>query len=682
MSVHRFVAPTQREAMRRVREALGDDALIVANRQVPGGVELVALREGEDTPASPPSGEALPMAEGDADVSRLLLKEVETLRALLRRRERGEGAADSPLAATLRGAGFSAALITDVLAGLPEEAGEGEAARAWVEQQLARRLDAQARPWDKLAEGGVLALVGPTGVGKTTTAGKLASHYAMRWGADQVALVSADGYRVAARDQLRVYAELLGVDLHLLSPGRTLASLAGVLNDKRLVIIDTVGLGQRDERLAEGFAPLVGGARSTRAVLLLNAASQAETLDEVSTHYRRAARQAGMTLDDVIITKSDEAARLAPLLDVVIGQGLRPWFQCDGQRVPEDLAPLDGVELVRQALNQGDCRTGGALPFNPLAQTGTLVNTLADLRRDVPGFSWLEQALAGQWQRQPPLPRGDETGWLFWPAARDEAALVLGKEGEAWPLWPPEEASRIRCLQWCRRHYPSLMPVLSGVPQATVWRWLDRQAIDWMARVQAQARVRYRGDIQPLWALREQAPELGGALLRQKGRTLRVSLRALPVAAASGRRYSGLVRAWFLQARDPDTDRVRGWRYALLPIDWDLSRARPHLLALWRGQAVAGLSQRAMRELPAGAALSPGDSSPSSSRYASYRSAAAGLAALACRLDEEQSDWAVATRGRVLGLLGPRRRRTPERLLTALLHVIRTHDALRLMRAS
>ncbi|WP_284456018.1 hypothetical protein [Alloalcanivorax xenomutans] len=682
MSVHRFVAPTQREAMRRVREALGDDALIVANRQVPGGVELVALREGEDTPASPPSGEALPMAEGDADVSRLLLKEVETLRALLRRRERGEGAADSPLAATLRGAGFSAALITDVLAGLPEEAGEGDAARAWVEQQLARRLDAQARPWDKLAEGGVLALVGPTGVGKTTTAGKLASHYAMRWGADQVALVSADGYRVAARDQLRVYAELLGVDLHLLSPGRTLASLAGVLNDKRLVIIDTVGLGQRDERLAEGFAPLVGGARSTRAVLLLNAASQAETLDEVSTHYRRAARQAGMTLDDVIITKSDEAARLAPLLDVVIGQGLRPWFQCDGQRVPEDLAPLDGVELVRQALNQGDCRTGGALPFNPLAQTGTLVNTLADLRRDVPGFSWLEQALAGQWQRQPPLPRGDETGWLFWPAARDEAALVLGKEGEAWPLWPPEEASRIRCLQWCRRHYPSLMPVLSGVPQATVWRWLDRQAIDWMARVQAQARVRYRGDIQPLWALREQAPELGEALLRQKGRTLRVSLRALPVAAASGRRYSGLVRAWFLQARDPETDRVRGWRYALLPNDWDLSRARPHLLALWRGQAVAGLSQRAMRELPAGAALSPGDSSPSSSRYASYRSAAAGLAALACRLDEEQSDWAVATRGRVLGLLGPRRRRTPERLLTALLHVIRTHDALRLMRAS
>jgi flagellar biosynthesis protein FlhF len=189
-----------------------------------------------------------------------------------------------------------------------------------------------------------VALVGPTGVGKTTTAAKLAARFALRHGADHVALVTTDSYRVGATEQLRTYGRIMGVPVRVT---RTPEELRGALQDLsacRLVLIDTAGMSQRDMRLSEQLTLVQQGSPLVQVFLVLSATTQPLGLEEVVRAFR------GIPIDGCILTKLDEAVSLGALLSVLVQHGLPVGYLSDGQRVPEDIRPARAHVLVNQAL--------------------------------------------------------------------------------------------------------------------------------------------------------------------------------------------------------------------------------------------------------------------------------------------------------------------------------------------
>src|SRR5690554_4578647 len=325
MSVMRFTGANSREAMRQVRAALGDEALILANRHTEEGVEILAMADaGGGAPSGVPAPAPalrkatppVPVSEAPVEkvapeagsvastlpdereafqaLSARLPAAIQEMRSLLPRQRDATSAPSSRhrLAEWLRESGFSLTVSEEVLAGLPDNL-PLDSEEAWLVSRLAARLPVQEDELALLDDSGIVALVGPTGVGKTTTAAKLAARFVMRHGPDAVALVSTDGFRIGAHEQLRIYAELLGIPMHGLDLEQPLEALRSTLVDKRFVIVDTVGMSQRDRRVIDQLARLKGGA-SVRPLLILNAASQPESLEEVIINYRQAARAAGM----------------------------------------------------------------------------------------------------------------------------------------------------------------------------------------------------------------------------------------------------------------------------------------------------------------------------------------------------------------------------------------------------
>ena len=209
-----------------------------------------------------------------------------------------------------------------------------EEADAWLQEVISLNLRC-AGPQDSLIDAtGVFALVGPTGVGKTTTVAKLAARFAVKYGASALGLITLDAYRIAAHEQLRAYGRILGVPVHLAQDGATLRELLASMRGRRLVLIDTCGLGPRDDRLGEMLGMLAhagAGTQKVQPVLLLNAASHAETLDDTARAWG-AADAAG-----TILTKLDEAARIGGALDCALRHKLKLLALTNGQRVPEDI---------------------------------------------------------------------------------------------------------------------------------------------------------------------------------------------------------------------------------------------------------------------------------------------------------------------------------------------------------
>ncbi|MDE2295727.1 MAG: flagellar biosynthesis protein FlhF, partial [Gammaproteobacteria bacterium] len=179
--------------------------------------------------------------------------------------------------------------------------------------------------------GGVVAVVGPTGAGKTTTIAKFAARWCARHGAEDLALVSTDGFRIGAREQLRTFARILGVAIHAADNGADLARVLGRLRAKKLVLIDTAGFGPREPGFAEQLNLLRTGAPQARAFLALPAPSEARALQAAVAAYRTLAPSA------CVLTKIDEAASLGAALSTVVGGSLPIAYLCNGQRVPEDL---------------------------------------------------------------------------------------------------------------------------------------------------------------------------------------------------------------------------------------------------------------------------------------------------------------------------------------------------------
>lgn len=270
----------------------------------------------------------------------------------------------------LLAAGYSAALARTLTARLCDDMNAAQA-REWVLKVLARNLRCVDNADEIVTRGGVFALIGPTGVGKTTTTAKLAARCAVRYGANRLALVTTDSFRIGAQDQLRIYAKILGVAVHTVSDRHDLRQALDAVRGRHLVLIDTVGMSQRDARVSEQAMLLAQP--EIRRILLLNAAAQGETLDEVVESYGRMPdaidRSATSALAGCIVTKQDEAGKLGAALDVAIRHKLALHYVTSGQRVPEDLFVPTPELMIERSLRSAAKASAFSLSDDDLAFT-------------------------------------------------------------------------------------------------------------------------------------------------------------------------------------------------------------------------------------------------------------------------------------------------------------------------
>ncbi len=238
-------------------------------------------------------------------------------------------------------AGWSPSLIRKLVDSLPADCDE----TAWAAGVLERNLLTCEREPALEDAGGVFALIGATGVGKTTSTAKLAAAFATRHGAANLGLITLDAYRVGAHEQLRTYGRILGVPVHTAHDRASLEDLLELLAGKKMVLIDTAGMAQRDARTRELLEML--SHRVINKLLVVNAASQGETIEEVLAAYNAPACRG------IVISKLDEAVKLGPALDAMIRHRLKIVAVANGQRVPEDWHRLSASALVQRALRGG-----------------------------------------------------------------------------------------------------------------------------------------------------------------------------------------------------------------------------------------------------------------------------------------------------------------------------------------
>lgn len=356
-----FRGATSREVLSKARQALGEDAMIVANCPVDEGIEITALAANALPGAGGMRADSAAAGSGADGVVQQLMHELAAMKAMMQREFAGMVWAGLTQRAPVRAAimqrlldaGFSPLLARELTAVVGEQTAAAPA-RKEVAAEIERRLPLMSRE-ALVEEGGVFALIGPTGVGKTTTVAKLAARCVVRHGAESLALLTTDSYRIAAHDQLRVYGKILGVPVHAIKDMNDLKSTLMELRGKKTILIDTIGMSQRDSLVAEQSALLNGG--QVRRLLLLNATANAATLDEVIGSY------ASGGVYGCIVTKVDEAASLATVLDCAIRHRLMLHYVTNGQRVPEDVHVPNARYLLDRALRPA--ANGGAHRLQP-----------------------------------------------------------------------------------------------------------------------------------------------------------------------------------------------------------------------------------------------------------------------------------------------------------------------------
>lgn len=384
MNVRKFTASTSRGAWSLVREALGPDAVILSNRAVDDGVEILALA-GEDmaslsapviektisentlaalTPkhqqaqlahagiaaTAPQASPLAAPAEFNSAELHDVMQEIRSMRGMLEMQlaelawtdQHKREPAKSSVLREMLAAGFSPSLARYLIERMPAGSSNHSGVE-WIKGILTRNLTTIGNENEILEKGGVYALVGPTGVGKTTTTAKLAARCVMRHGTGKLALITTDGYRIGGYEQLRIYGKILGVMVHSVKDEADLRIALDELKGKHTVLIDTVGVSQRDQMVAEQIAMLSGAGSQVKRLLCLNATSTGETLSEVVRAYT------GDGLAGCILTKLDEAATIGSALDVVIRHKLNLYYVANGQRVPEDLHVANQQYLVDRA---------------------------------------------------------------------------------------------------------------------------------------------------------------------------------------------------------------------------------------------------------------------------------------------------------------------------------------------
>lgn len=380
MKIKRFFAADVRRAMKMVKEELGDDAVILSNRRVNGGVEIISaidydeqalqqkaeqqqpepIQAFDDYPSnvasfnrSTPNPERTesgkPQIVWSQEPTLVEMRgEIKNLRGLLENQlaslTQNEFQQHHPfryeLQQRLSRLGFGKQLTAELLDSLADEANIDDMWRRLL-GKIAVRL--QVNDDDILTHGGVAAMVGPTGVGKTTTIAKLAARYALRHGARNVALISADNFRIGAHEQLKAYARILDVPVRVADSAESLQTALDYFCDKRLVLIDTAGMSQRDLRLHEQFAVLQSDPR-IRNYLVASVNTRLSGMEEVMQGF------SDLNLSGCVLTKVDESTCLGYALDATIRHGLPVAYVSDGQRVPEDLQPARAHTLVSRSV--------------------------------------------------------------------------------------------------------------------------------------------------------------------------------------------------------------------------------------------------------------------------------------------------------------------------------------------
>ena len=389
MKVKRFFAPDMRQAIRLVREAQSADAVILSNRNVDGGVEIISATDYDESllensgldaaPQTTPVASVAPAAADTYTAERTpaanravnwsqdpaivsMKEEISQLRGLLENQLAhlawGDLDRREPLHTNvmrrLHNMELSTSLIEQISAPAVHARDE---AHAWQLALAELSATVPVADNDLLDQGGIVALVGSTGVGKTTSIAKLAARYALRHGRRHVALVTTDSYRIGAHEQLMTYGRLLDIPVQVASDHNELRSTLNSLADKRLVLIDTAGMSQRDVRLTEQFTTLADSGIPIRTLLVLSATLHTSVLNETVQAF------SAVPIEAAILTKLDEAASLGGVLSAVIKHRLPLMFTTNGQRVPEDMHPARAQDLVQQAaqLARGEDVPGDSL---------------------------------------------------------------------------------------------------------------------------------------------------------------------------------------------------------------------------------------------------------------------------------------------------------------------------------
>ena len=249
------------------------------------------------------------------------------------------------LAQQLLEAAFSPAMVRKLVQSLPAHATDP---LAWASGVLEHNLLADKQGLAIEDHRGVFALIGATGVGKTTSTAKLAAAFATKHGVAGLGLITLDAYRIAAPEPLRSHGRMLGVPVHTAHDRASLEDLLELLSAKTLVLIDTAGMAQRDARTRELLEMLQH--RAISKLLVISAAAQGDTLEDVMLGY------GVQQCLGVIVSKLDEAVKLGPALDALIRYRAKVVGVATGQRVPEDWHRLSSQALVQRALRGG----GGA----------------------------------------------------------------------------------------------------------------------------------------------------------------------------------------------------------------------------------------------------------------------------------------------------------------------------------
>jgi len=426
VKIKRFFAEDMRRGLQQVKETLGADAIILSNKKVNGGIELVAAvdpdaRAPEAAPEMPANSQApqprqaqqeseapaqslaellqrqnatsasapqqpepqaatqedhggyqqmahqsasaqpeQPQADifpeqmntpdsNDSEAIAELRSQVNGIRQLLEHQLSGlmkqEMEREEPVRAMLMQRlmtmGLSERIADQIACFIPESSSDED---AW--EQTMHLLEGQLNTTndDILTRGGAVALVGPTGVGKTTTIAKLAARYAQRHGADKVALITTDTFRIGASEQLQTYGRIIGCPVKVAKDAKELADSLLSLRDKSLILIDTAGMGQRDKRLSEQLGQLIQNTRlRIRPYLVLSATSQNQVLDDAVKQFKT------LPLSGCIFTKLDECLSLGESISVAIENGLPVGYVTNGQQVPEDIKVADANYLVSEA---------------------------------------------------------------------------------------------------------------------------------------------------------------------------------------------------------------------------------------------------------------------------------------------------------------------------------------------
>lgn len=360
MKIKHYRAPDMRQALRQVREAQGPDAVIVSSRRIGGGVEVVAaidydVAETDDrgsgfsptemsrTEVRPAQTELGEPPGGLNEELRTLRRMLETQLATLAWNDLSRRApTQTELLKQLTQLGLAQDLATELVTQLPSRLELSEAYRLAL-ALLARRIETAGERW--LETGGVVALVGATGVGKTTLMAKLAARWVLRHGQRDIAVISTDSVRIGAHEQIQTLGRLLGVPAYAVEGPQALPELLDQLGDRRLVLIDTAGLSQRDPRLATELRALIAASDRLETALVTSAAAQAGAIEEAFATFAAAAQPASC-----ILTKLDEATSLGGTLSALVRSKLPLAYVSDGQRVPEDLNPARAHQLLARAV--------------------------------------------------------------------------------------------------------------------------------------------------------------------------------------------------------------------------------------------------------------------------------------------------------------------------------------------